>query len=164
MTQTEVQQSFLQALRAAHSHPSAHLEAISPRGCDAAYLADVAAADIYDDNPEGAQPLSSRDSVMAFGAYGGTLAGLAVTHSDISTSVIDEMATAHRRTLRDEVMDAARSALGMTRSQADDFFLENLSSENMEAALHLGEVSYDTAARVFETFLKTGDVDWDAAL
>ena len=162
----ETRQSFVSSLRAAARHPSGHLSAIRPKGCDADYLADLVAADRHDENPTriAPAPLTSRDSLAALGAYGGTLAGLAISSSDIPADLIDDILDSHHNGLRDKVVAMAASALGMSESDARDYFLEHVASDKVESALMLGEISYAMAADVFASYTKTGRVDWDGVL
>lgn len=162
----ETRESFLSGLRAAHNHPSANLESVRPRGCDIPFLMDLLAADEHEEHPraDGVVPLTSRDQLAALGAYGGTLAGLAIARSNIPAARIDAMLDRHTHGSRDEVLALAAEALGISDEQAHALFLEGVMSEDVEAALALGELNYGHAADAFESFLKTGRIDWDRAL
>ena len=160
----ETQDSFLTALSALSQDPSPHVAAIRPKGCDADFLRDLVAADHYDQTPQGTQPLTFADSHAAFGAYAGTLAGLAISRSNIPTSVIDDMLDNHDYDLRDRVLFMAAEALGLSPAQANDLFLEHIASPDVEIALIRGDVNYHHAAGVFSNFLQHGKIDWSAIL
>ena len=162
----ETRQSFLSALRAAHNHPSANLISVRPRGCDIPFLMDLLAADRHEEHPrsDGVVPLTSRDQLAALGAYGGTLAGLVIARSNIPAEHIDAMLDRHDHGSRDEVLSMAADALGINEKQAHALFMEDVMSEDIEAALALGELNYRHAALTFQRLLSTGTVDRDSAV
>ena len=162
----ETRQSFLSALRAAHNHPSVNLESLRPRGCDIPFLMDLLAADEHEEHPraDGIVPLTSCDQLAALGALGGTLAGLAIARSNIPAARIDALLDRHNHGSRDEVLAMAAEALGISDQQAAALFMEDVMSDDVEAALALGEINYRHAALTFERLMETGTADWDSAI
>ena len=160
----ETRNAFIVALRTLARDPNPLLAAVRIKGCDADFLRDIVANDHYEQTPTGTPPLTHSNFNAAFGAYGGTLAGLAVASSNTPTSDIDDMLDNHSYELHDQVLFMATDTLGMTPPQANDLFLEHVASPDVEDALISGEVTYQHAASVFANYLETGKVDWDAVL